>query len=163
GPVNDVSMAGSAVALLTGTNGREPAYWKRYRGGTAGRLWVRDGQEPFRRLLADVAGQVSSPLLVARRLGFIAGHEGTGKLYSCSLDGSDLRRHTDHDGFYVRNASTDGERVVYQCAGDLWLLSDLSADSEAAKLDILLGGPAAGRAARLVSADDDLDDFDCDA
>jgi tricorn protease len=36
-------------------------------------------------------------------------------------DGTGLRRHTDHGGpgapaFYVRHASTDGQRVVYESA-----------------------------------------------
>ena len=40
---------------------------------------------------------------------------------------ADLRRHTDHgaDGapaFYARHAATDGNRVVYESAGQLWLL-----------------------------------------
>ena len=41
-------------------------------------------------------------------------------------DGSDLRRHSDDDEFYARHAATDGTRVVYQSAGDLWLLDDLA-------------------------------------
>ncbi len=130
-----MAVTADAVAVLNGGLGRDPAWWKRYRGGTSGRLWVRaagiggpgaagDGT-PFRRLLAGLPSQFFSPMLVGSRLAFLSDHEGTGNLYSCTLDGSDLRRHTDHDGFYARNASTDGRRVVYHCAGDIWLLDDL--------------------------------------
>ncbi|MGH1556567.1 hypothetical protein ACRAWF_46945 [Streptomyces sp. L7] len=59
----------------------------------------------------------------------------------CSYDGSDLRRHTDHDAFYARHAASDGTRVVYQCAGDLWIVDDLSAASVPRKLDVRLSGP----------------------
>jgi tricorn protease len=173
GPVNDVTADASAVALLNGTFGQDPAAWKRYRGGTAGRLWVGPasavggsqasaadgGQAPdarFSRVLADLNGQLSSPMLAGGRLAFLSDYEGTGNVYSCALDGTDLRRHTDHDGFYARNASTDGSRVVYHCAGDIWLLQDLEAGSEPRRIEISLGSPAAPRAPRLVSAEDHL-------
>ena len=68
-------------------------------------------------------------MLVGDRLAFLSDHEGTGNVYPCWLDGSDLRRHTDHDGSYARQAATDGQRVVYQCLGELWILDDLSPDS----------------------------------
>jgi tricorn protease len=161
GPVGDLAIGETTVTLLNGTGGNEPAFWKRYRGGRAGRLWVADvaadgQQQGFRRLLADVAGQFFSPMLVAGRLAFISDHEGTGNVYSCALDGSDLRRHTDHEGMYARNASTDGERVVYQLGGDIWMLPDVTAASEPVKLEISLGSPASGLAPWLVCADGNL-------
>ena len=168
GPVGDIAMDGSATALLTASY-QDPAFWKRYRGGTSGRLWVAaepdgGGQQPrFRRLLADVAGQFHSPMLVAGRLAFISDFEGTGNIYSCALDGTDLRRHSDHDGMYARNASTDGTRIAYQNAGDIWVVADLDAGSEPVRLDISLGAPAAGRATKLFTAEEHLDDLSCDA
>ena len=94
-----------ARALLNGSWGRDPAYWKRYRGGTAGRLWTSADGAPFQRILAEVTGQFASPMLVGDRLAFLSDHEGTGNVYSCRLDGSGLLRHTDHDGGYARQAS----------------------------------------------------------
>jgi tricorn protease len=167
GPVGDVAVADGAIALLTGTGDIDPAYWKRYRGGRGGRLWVARAQgwqptAPFQRLLAGTAGQFFSPMLVGDRLAFISDHEGTANLYSCALDGTGLRRHTDHDGTYVRNASTDGSRIVYQLAGDLWMLPDLGSDSAPARLEVPLGAPAGGLAPRLTSADDQLDSLSAD-
>jgi tricorn protease len=164
GPVADLAVEPAGTALLNGTFGRDPAYWKRYRGGTSGRLWVRPGGpgEPadFSRVLPGLAGQLASPMLAGERLVFLSDHEGTGNLYSCQLDGTGLRRHTDHDGFYARNASTDGRRVVYQCAGELWLLDGL--DSESRRVEVSLGAAAPAPAPRLVSADDQLDELSCD-
>jgi len=100
-------------------------------------------------------------MLIGGRLAFLSDHEGTGNLYSCALDGSDLRRHTDHDGFYARNASTDGQRIVYHCAGDIWLLDGLDAPDGPRRLEFSLG-PAAGRAPRLISAEDHLGALSCD-
>jgi tricorn protease len=143
--------------LLTGTPPHEPAGWKRYRGGAMGRLWLH-GQ----RLLAGIGGHLDSPMLVAGRVAFLSDHEGVGNLYSCAHDGSDLRRHTDHDAFYARNAASDGVRVVYQCAGDLWIVDDLSPDSVPRRLDVRLSGPRAGRRPYQVPAAQHVDGVSVD-
>jgi len=167
GPVADVAIEPGAVALITGSTGRDPAAWKRYRGGTAGRLWLAsaagDGTPagPFARILSDLDSQFANPMLVGGRLAFLSDYEGTGNLYSCALDGGDLRRHSDHDGLYARNASSDGSRIVYHCAGDIWLLESLDAGLPR-PLEISLNSPAARRAPRLISADDHLGGLSCD-
>ena len=162
GPVTDLAQEGTATGLLTGRFDREPASWKRYRGGTAGRLWVATAEgRPFTRILADLPGQFASPMLIGGRLAFISDHEGTGNIYSCALDGTDLYRHTDHDGPYARNASTDGERIVYHAAGDIWLLDSLDAAAPR-RVELSLGSAAPGRAPRVVSAADHLGELDCD-
>jgi tricorn protease len=162
GQVTDLAMEPSATAVLTGRMGGEPAFWKRYRGGTAGRLWVASGQDPlFTRLLSHLDCQFAAPMLIDDRLVFFADHEGTGNIYSVALDGSDLRRHTDHDGFYVRNSATDGERIVYHVAGDIWILDSLDAP-EPRKLDIELSSPPVAIAKRLITAEDNIGGLDSD-
>ncbi len=167
GPAGDIAIDAASIALLTSSY-QDPAFWKRYRGGTSGRLWVADqaagdSQPAFRRLLADLRGQFFNPMLAGGRFAFLSDFEGVGNVYSCALDGTDLRRHTDHDATYARNASTDGTRIVYQNGGEIWLIPDLSADSEPVRLDVTLGVPVSGRATKLVSAADHLDGLSCDA
>jgi tricorn protease len=162
GPVNDLDITDAGTALLAASVAAEPAHWKRYRGGRAGKMWVAAAGEPrFTRILSGLNGQLASPMLIGGRLFFLSDHEGTGNIYSCALDGTDLARHTDHDGMYARNPASDGQRIVYHVAGDLWLLDGPDA-AEARKLDVTLGAPAAGRAPRLISAADHLSDLDCD-
>ncbi|MEV0320472.1 S41 family peptidase [Streptomyces sp. NPDC050659] len=131
------------VLLLSAPMGREAAWWKRYRGGTAGKLWIRRGGESdedrFVRVHEELDGNIEYPLWVGERIAFLSDHEGVGALYSSLPDGSDLRRHTGVDGFYARHAATDGTRVVYTSAGQLWLLDDL-VDAEPRRVDIRLGG-----------------------
>ncbi|MFC9081254.1 S41 family peptidase [Streptomyces sp. NPDC057062] len=161
GPVSDIAVADvdgeHRTLLLTGTPPHEPASWKRYRGGAMGRLWLH-GQ----RLLADLEGHLESPMFVDGRIAFLSDHEGIGNLYSCAYDGGDLRRHTDHDAFYARSAASDGRRVVYQCAGDIWIVDDLSPDSIPRRLDIRLGGPRAGRRPYQVPAAQHIDGISVD-
>jgi tricorn protease len=162
GVVNDAAIEAAGTALLTSSVAGEPAFWKRYRGGRAGRLWTATERDPlFTRVLADLDGQLASPMLIGGRLFFLSDHEGTGNIYSSALDGTDISRHTDHDGMYVRNPSTDGHRIVYHVAGDIWILDGPDAAAPR-KVEIVLGSPAAARAPRLVSAKDHLGALDCD-
>ena len=110
--------------VLASVLSREPAWWKRYRGGAAGKLWIdADGNGEFERLAAELDGNLTDPMWVDGRIAFLSDHEGYGNLYSVLPNGTDLRRHTDHEDFYVRHAATDGERVVFESAGELWLLA----------------------------------------
>jgi tricorn protease len=160
GPVADVVIDAGTTALLTGRSG-DPAHWKHYRGGTAGRLWTATAADPqFRRVLPELTSQLSSPMLIGGRLFFLSDHEGTGNIYSTGLDGTGLRKHTGHDDFYARNPATDGTRIVYHVAGDIWILD--TPDAEPRRLDIVLTSPARTRSPRLISAADDLGELDCD-
>ncbi|MFF4408079.1 S41 family peptidase [Streptomyces sp. NPDC001404] len=156
GPVSDIAMGDvdgeHRTLLLAGKPPHEPASWKRYRGGAMGRLWLH-GQ----RLVPDLNGHLDSVMFVGGRIAFLSDHEGTGNLYSVLPDGSDLRRHTDHADFYTRHASTDGSRVVYQCAGALWLVEDFGPDAVPRRLDVRLGGPRAGRRTYQVQASNHVD------
>ncbi|MDQ0943635.1 S41 family peptidase [Streptomyces sp. V1I1] len=155
GPVGDVAY-GPHTVLLSATMGREAAAWKRYRGGTAGKLWIdRAGDGEFVRLHEELDGNIEYPLWAGDRIAFLSDHEGVGAVYSSLADGSDLRRHTGVDGFYARHAATDGTRVAYASAGQLWLLDDLDG-AEPRRLDIRLGGQRTDLRPRPVKADYNL-------
>jgi tricorn protease len=160
GPVTALDLtAGGGVVLGTGFGGRrrDPAMWKRYRGGTAGRLWIDpEGSGMFVRFMPELDGQLAAPMWVGGRVAFLSDHEGVGNVYSALRDGSDLRRHTDHSDYYARHASSDGERVVYATAGELWLLDDLAADSQPRRLEVRTGGPRAARIPAPVPAGEHL-------
>lgn len=166
GPVGSLAYGpGGRVLLLSATMGREAATWKRYRGGTAGKLWLAqapgegqgpDGVAEFVRIHEGLDGNIECPMWVGDRLAFLSDHEGVGALYSSLPDGSDLRRHTEADGFYARHATTDGTRVSYSSAGELWLLDDLEGAGPR-RLDIRLGGQRADLQPHPVHAGSHLD------
>ncbi|MCD9872422.1 S41 family peptidase [Streptomyces guryensis] len=143
---------GPGTVLLSAPMGREAAWWKRYRGGTAGKLWIdRDGHGEFVRLHEELHGNLEFPVWAGERIAFLSDHEGVGALYSSLADGSDLRRHTPLDGFYARHAAGDGTRVVHSSAGELWILDDLDGAGPR-RLDIRLGGQRADRQPFAVNA-----------
>jgi len=164
GPVNAVAPGpGGATVLGVDQNRRSAAMWKRYRGGTAGKLWIdRDGSGEFRRLLGELDSQLEDPDWVGDRIVLLSDHEGWSNVYSVRPDGNDLRRHTDHAESYARAMRTDGRRVVYQRLGEVWLLDDLDPASGPRRLDITLGGPRTGRQPRPVSARESLGDLAAD-
>ncbi len=163
-----VEPGGPGVVVSTPTMG-EPAWRKRYRGGTASRLWLdRSGSGEFTRLLPQLTSSLSTPVWAGGRIGFTSDHDGVGQLWSVPADGdaadgdaadaigvgvADLHRHTDAD-FYVRHASSDGTRVVWSCAGSLWTLGSLdpASGAQAEPLAVTLGGPRTGRAPHRVPA-----------
>jgi tricorn protease len=162
GPAGDVAVRDGAVLVGSAPNVEpaEPADWKRYRGGSGGKIWYSPDGSRYTRILADVGDNLVNPMFVGPRVAFLSDHEGTGALYSALPDGSDLRRHTDLGPYYARNATTDGQRVVYQRAGEIWLLESL--DAEPARLDIRLSGPCPGRAPYRVSGKAELGSFTLD-
>ncbi|WP_336921092.1 S41 family peptidase [Aquipuribacter sp. SD81] len=170
GPVTGLARDATGLTVLSrgfGGRRRDYAWWKRYRGGTASRLWAAtddtgDGSAAFEPLRPDLDGQLVHPMVVGGRVAFLSDHEGHGNVYSVRPDGSDLRRHTDHDGFWARQASTDGERVVYACGGELWLLEDLGRASRPRRLEVSTGGPRSVTVAQPVPVARHLDDVALD-
>ena len=163
GPAGDVAVCDGAVLVGTPMNFEpaEPAQWKRYRGGAGGKIWYSPDGSHYTRIFADVGDNLVNPMFVGPRVVFLSDHEGTGALYSALPDGTDLRRHTDLGQYYARHATTDGQRVVYQQAGDIWMLESL--DAEPVRLDIRLSGARSGRAPYPVSAKSQLGSFTLDS
>jgi len=159
GPVESVAfgpeVGDERPVVLASVLSREPAWWKRYRGGTAGKLWIdSDGNGEFERLVPELDGNLADPMWVDGRIAFLSDHEGFGNLYSVLPGGGDLRRHTDHEDFYVRHAASDGQRIIFESAGELWVLNDLR--SEAVRLDISLGSASQSRRPALLKTEKHL-------
>lgn len=162
------TQPGGAGVLVSTTSFSEPAWRKRYRGGTASRLWLdAAGTGDFTRLLGQLTSSLTTPVWASGRLGFTSDHDGVAQLWSLDADAAtaalavdpaadladSLHRHTDAE-FYVRHASSDGTRVAWTSAGSLWTLADLDPATGAAPepLAIRLGGPRTGRAPHRIAA-----------
>ena len=144
-------------AMLLGRNNVDPARWKRYRGGTAGHLWVdAGGSGTFVRIGAALDGNLVWPMWHDGRVVFLSDHEGIGNLYSAQADGSDVRRLTDERNYFARYPAGDGKRIVYACGGEIVLLAPGSA---AVRVAIETPSAAPQTARRFVDAGDGLETY----
>lgn len=144
-------------ALAIGRNAVDPARWKRYRGGTAGEIWVdANARGDFEKIkLPD--GNPTWPMWIGDRIYFLADHEGIGNIYSCALDGSEVTRHTHEAEYYVRFPSTDGTRIVYGSGGALSVL-DVASDT-VTPLAIEAPSPEQQTARRFEGGSESLEHF----
>ena len=135
------------VEAITVPNFRHKEYWKRYRGGTASKIWLRSGGK-WSRILAEITADCHPIGASGERFFFSSDHDaslaenpdGQAQLYSVDVRGEDLRRHTDFgvDQGYVRDPKSDGQQIVFHARGRLYYLADLEA--EATKIEVELPG-----------------------
>lgn len=149
---------GADGRMIIGRNTSDPARWKRYRGGTVGDIWISEsGEKGFRRLL-DLDSNLGSPMILGTRAFFISDHEGIGNIYSCTFDGTEIRRHTDSSEFYARNASSDGTRIVYHSGGDIRILDPASGSDDRVGIEFTSVKP--GMARKFVEASEYLESYE---
>ncbi|WP_309135939.1 S41 family peptidase [Brevibacterium oceani] len=162
----------AGVTALSTPFSRPPAHWKRYRGGTAPRLWIdragdADGTgAKWQRLLRDDAASLTDPLWVGDSLVFTSDRaatfphhaseqanlwiiDGLATTASATADGAgghgtggageprQLTHQAEADG-YVRDATTDGTRIVWHSRGEIKILDSL--DAQVRTLSVTLPG-----------------------
>ena len=106
---------------VIGRNTQDPARWKRYKGGTAGELWIdKNNTFNFKKLIS-INGNMACPMIIKNKVYFISDHNGIGNIYSCDANGKGLEQHTFHKNYYTRNASTDKKSIVYHSGADIYI------------------------------------------
>ncbi|HEX9729704.1 MAG TPA: S41 family peptidase [Gemmatimonadales bacterium] len=117
---SEVAFDGTAALYFV-----RPAYHnnvtKRYTGGTARDVWrFAQGAEEAVELTGSYDGESHSPMTWNGRVYFVSDRDGTMNLWSMAATGGDLRQHTRHSGWDVKNPALSDGRIVYQLGADLW-------------------------------------------
>jgi tricorn protease len=152
-----VAAAFSKAGKVIGRNNLDPARWKRYRGGTAGELWIDAAGKGIYTRLVDLKGNEAAPNWIGDRVYFLSDHLGIGNVFSCKADGSDLKQHSFEEEYYVRFPSTDGENIIYTAGGDLVLLNPKAGQSK--RLDVAIPGAPRQTVRKFVPAVERLEHF----
>jgi tricorn protease len=143
--------------FVIGRNNDDPARWKRYRGGTAGDLWIdAEGTGRFNRLIS-LKGNLCWPMWVGERVFFLSDHEGVGNIYSVRPDGSDVYRHTQETEYFVRFPSTDGATIVYAAGAQIFQLDPR--EDRVSRVVAETPSPSPQTARRFIEVAQDLEQF----
>lgn len=123
GPANSISYGKVSGSVVIQRHGYGYPSWKRYQGGTCAELWIKtSATTPFSLFCKQNANMIQ-PVWHAERIFFISDFQGHGNVYSAKSDGSDLRRHTHCEGFYVRSFTIHEQTLIYAQAGQLYSTS----------------------------------------
>ena len=110
---------------------------KRYVGGTARDVWkFEDGAAEAVELTGDYDGESHSPMWWNGRVYFVTDRDGTMNIWSMDENGGDVRQHTRHSGWDVKDPSISMGRIVYHLAADLWIYDIAGDDSRLVPITI---------------------------
>lgn len=133
-------------ALVT-PGSRPPAWWKRYRGGSAPRLWIRESGGSWMRHLAGDEASIVDPMWIGDRFVFVSDRaarfpdaaDEQANLWRWDVPGEgepqQLTFQDASDG-YVRDAATDGQRIVWHSRGRIRILDALGAEPRTLDIDV---------------------------
>jgi tricorn protease len=101
---------------------RENRTWKRYKGGLAQEVYLYNFKTQKETKLTNFEGTDRIPMWIGNKIYFSSDRDNTLNLYSKDPDSQkqplQLTRHKEYD---VRFPSSDGESIVYECGGFLYL------------------------------------------
>ncbi|MFP3940690.1 MAG: PDZ domain-containing protein [Thermoanaerobaculia bacterium] len=124
------SPDGARIAYLP--DGSPFRSWKRYRGGTASRIWVMDldGLEIQEVPRPEGRSNDTAPMWIGERVYFLSDRAGELNLFSFDPATEAVEQLTFHEDFPVLDASAGDGRVVYEQAGYLHLFDPEAGTSE---------------------------------
>ena len=151
-PVSGMAISASGTVVVSTHNMRPHAHWKRYRGGTAPRLWA-DPQSTgaWTKLLPRETAGLVDPMFMGETLLFTSDRAATFPHHTreqaniwiwddwqnSDAQPRQLTFQTEQEG-YVRDATTNGTSITWHSRGNVWILDDV--DAEPRKLQVSLPG-----------------------
>lgn len=146
-------------SILLGRKNADAAAWKRYKGGTASTLWIKQNDKTkFKRILKNIKSHISCPTWIGKNIFFISDFDGVGNIYSCDSKGQNIKRHTHHDDYYARFLNSDGSTLTYICGSDIYILNPDSGPSK--KVEFNIETTAQQAKPRIIDSESYLQEFE---
>jgi tricorn protease len=132
--VDPTTLAQTAVPLAQASDGAygpdgtlfftrlpfQGSHTRRYKGGTAQKIWkLAPGAPEAVALTADYEGTSKTPMFWNDRVYFASDRDGTMNLWSMTTDGKDIKQLTHHADYEVRSPSLANGRIAYQLGADI--------------------------------------------
>jgi tricorn protease len=100
----------------------DPAWWKRYSGGRAGRIWLGSTSTGEFERMPGGPRTDACPMWIGDQLWFLSDEDGMGDIWVADADGANRRRVTSNEAFFARWPQAHGSRIVYSAGGRLFVL-----------------------------------------
>ncbi|RJN32360.1 S41 family peptidase [Nesterenkonia natronophila] len=155
GSATGLALASSGAVALTTPEYRTPAHWKRYRGGTAPKLWLdAKGKGAWTQLLENETAGIVDPMWIGDTLVFVSDRAASfpksatmqANLWSWEKPATNKQKtlkqltFQDEATGYVRDATSDGTRITWHSRGEIWVKDSI--DASARRLEVTLPGTA---------------------
>jgi tricorn protease len=117
---SDGSFDAAGATLFFTRLAFQGSHTRRYKGGTAQKLWRFDGAgSEAAPLTADYPGTSKTPMLWKGRIYFASDRDGVMNIWSMNERGGDLKQHTKHRDYEVQSPSLSNGRIAYQQGADI--------------------------------------------
>ncbi len=115
---------------------REDRTWKRYFGGMAQDLWLYDFATRDDRKLTDYRGTDRLPMWIGDDVYFASDRDGVLNIWRYRLTDGSQTQVTHHSDYDVRRPSEGGAQIVYEVAGNLWILDTARGETRPVAIEI---------------------------
>jgi tricorn protease len=112
--------------------------WKHYRGGTLGRIWIMDlATNEVTEIPKPKGGSnEADPEWLGNKVYFRSDRDGEFNLFSYDMNSKAIEKHTDYNNFGIMSLHANGNQLIYDQAGYLYLHDGSTGENSKITLDI---------------------------
>ena len=132
------SPAGDRIAYTPLLNTREIVYWRNYRGGATGRIWIVKLTDGATEVIPHANFNDSDPMWIGDKVYFVSDRSGTENLFVYETTKKTITQLTRFEKYGIKTAATNGETIVFNQGGALHLFNLQT--NEVSSIDVRLSG-----------------------